>query len=1147
MANFQHHGGGTMICVGKRSSLAVRFAANKVLSPSPFSYWQRGVMTSLRDTGRRRASFPLAVGVLGLICLTPATVSAQVAGATLSGTVVDASGATVHGARLDVKNVATVVVTSVATNSNGIYVAPNLLPGDYVVTATAKGFTTEVRTGITLTVGAEQRLNFTLAVGSVTETVQVSGAPPSVDSVSSAIGAVIDPTTVVELPLNGRDWVQLATLETGVHTIPTQPAATGISNRENRGIGTQLSISGTRPQQSNYRLDGVSITDYAGGGPGSVAGVAMGVDAIAEFSVLTSNSSAEYGRTSGGVVNATTRSGTNQLHGDVYWFLRDEDFDARNYFDTKIAPFHRNQFGGSLGGPIWKDKTFFFTDYEGLREDLGISNVDIVPSPDARNGIIHNADGTTCTIGIATPGCSLKNSAGTVGVDPAVKPYLNFYPLPDAGLIGVGNTGEALVSTGNMTSENFETVRIDHKISEKDSAFGSWLLDRAKSSAPDSLDTWLIGNTSSRQFASLEETHVFGASLVNSLRVGFNRVVTVASTPLQAINPITADTSLGSFPGQTAATFAVSGVTPTSGGLGALTYLAPTWNSFQGYDDAFLTRGLHSIKFGFGVEEMHFERVSITAPTGAFSFGSLTNFLTNRPNSFKGQLPGTAIPRRFRQVLFAGYIQDDWRIRPNLTLNLGLRYEATTVPTETQNHLSNLATLTSPTATVGSPFFKNPTLRNFEPRVGFSWDPFHDGKTAVRGAFGVFDVLPLLYEFSFAQGAAAPFSVVLSIGGLPAGSFPTAAANTTNISPSKLINSLVQANPPRNYLMIWNLNVQHQLTASTTVTIGYVGNHGVHMVDRADDVNTVQPTVTSAGLLWPYPSGSGTKLNPNSGAIRALFWKGGSVYDALEASVTKTMSHGFQVQGSYTWAKGIDTNSSSGFGDQFTNSISSLYTFCRRCTRGLSDFNIAQSLGVSYIWNIPSPARAGAIESKILKGWELGGILTAQSGVPFTPLIGGDPLGESSTDPYAFPNRVRSSGCGSLVNPGNPKNYVKLNCFSLPTPAPDIAARCTSFSAVPGTCENLYGNAGRNSIIGPGLLTWDTSLFKNTYIPRISKTFNFQLRAEAFNVLNRANFAAPIDNQTLFDQSGSIIAGAGSVDQTSTPARELQFAAKVIW
>src|SRR5580700_7264456 len=415
----------------------------------------------------KRASTKIACilfALVALVMLSSVRVYAQVSGAMMTGTVSDSSGAVIPNGRLSIQNVATGQARVVTADSAGFYSAPNLQPGSYDVTVTAPGFSTEVRSGITLTVGAQQVLNITMKIGQVSEKVQVTGEAPAVQLATSTISGVVSQTAVVELPLNGRDWTQLATLQPGVNSVGSIQANTGTKDRARRGYGVEMAISGSRPQQNNYRIDGISINDYANGGPGSVEGSTLGVDAVQEFSVLTSNYSAEYGRTAGGVINAVTKSGTNSFHGDAYEFLRNSALDARNYFDpANIPAFRRNQFGASLGGPIRKDHTFFFGDYEALRESQGISTLADVPSQALRNGVL-------CSI--PQPGvCSTQRVTGAfnpdpaTGIDKAVLPYLGLWALPNAGLLGNGDTGIYVFNGGHVTSENLGIGRLDHRFS----------------------------------------------------------------------------------------------------------------------------------------------------------------------------------------------------------------------------------------------------------------------------------------------------------------------------------------------------------------------------------------------------------------------------------------------------------------------------------------------------------------------------------------------------------------------------------------------------------------------------------------------------------------------------------------------------------
>jgi hypothetical protein len=1004
----------------------------------------------------------------------------------------------------------------------------------------------------------------------MTQKIEVAGEAPVVQLSSATISATVDSTTVRELPLNGRSWTDLAILQPGVVAIQTQTSFTAGADRGNKGFGAQVTISGARPQQNNYRLDGISINDYSNGAPGSVLGGNLGVDAIREFSVLTNNYSAEYGRTAGGVVNAVTRSGSNQLHGSVYEFLRNSALDARNFFDgATIPPFKRNQFGGSAGGPILKDRTFFFGDYEGIRQSKGITNTDTVPSRAIR-GIGTGPNGSTGPSIVcsnpqgADPGnpCSTQtlasyasqknlsnlNPDGTTGIDKSALLYLPFYPLPNGRLLGNGDTGRFSFAGQQIVDENFFTTRIDHKFSDKDNVSGTYLYDDTSYQSPDALDEQFLGSHTNRQIVAIEENHIFKPTLINTVRLGYSRERVTDNGSVSAINPLATDATLGAVTGRNAAQVGVSGITRFPGGIGGLSTFLYFWNSFQVYDDAFVTRGKHSLRFGVAAERILLNVSQKSNPNGVFSFGSLAAFLTNNASRFNAP---SGSPRDLRQTVFGVYLQDDWRLRPNLTLNLGLRYEFATVLSEVHGHLSNLLNITDSTAHLGDPYFLNPTLRDFAPRVGFAWDPFRNGKTAVRGGFGMFDVLPLPYQFMLAS-ASQPFSLTSSVQPLPSGAFFTGAVPLLTVTTRG--QTFIEHAPKRNYVMQWNLNMQRELLPSLTALVGYVGSRGVHQPIQRDEMNIVIPVLSSAGYLFPSPVGSGTNINSHFGAIRGILYQGNSSYNGLLVGVQKRMSRGFQLHGSFTWGKSIDTGSATVGGDQFGNSISSLWTwFNPNAFRGLSDFNVGRTFVFNATWDVPGLKSVSGPLGWTTNGWELGAIYIASDGVPFTPTFGtdGDPLGLNSNDPWDFPNRLTSPGCRSLINPGNPDNYIKTQCFAVPT-APSAAfyaANCDpSFGTAP-QCFNLEGNAGRNILIGPGLSNLDFSIFKNNPVKKISESFNIQFRAEAFNILNRANFAVPVmpDNTDIFDSTGAPNGAAGLLSSTTTTAREIQFALKFIW
>ncbi len=620
------------------------------------------------------AAFLVSVIILAF-CITALPAYGQVAGATLSGTITDPSGAVVLKATISIKNIGTGVVRDVTSNSSGFYTAPNLLPGTYEVKVTAAGFATAVNKTIQLNVGAQQTLNQVLRVGNISETVDVTATAPVVQLSSSSISGTVDFTTMRELPLNGRDWTSLATLEPGVVSIPNQAATTFNANKGNRGFGNQLSNDGHRANENTYRVNGISVNDYSNGAPGGATGLNLGVDGVQEFSVLTSDYTAEYGRTSGAVINAITKSGVNTFHGTGFFFDRDKIFDAKNFFDDPHKPipsFRRIQFGGSGGGAIVKDHTFVYGSYEGVRQNQPISRIIHVPS--------------AATRALAVP---------------AIQPYLALWPNAPAGtpIDSNGVTQTFGVSLAGISSENYFTTRVDQKLSSADNLNASYFWDSGPQSQPDPLQNAIHQVFSRRQAATLEETHIFSPQLVNTFRAGLSRLRGDINAPVSG-TAVATNTALAIAPGAVATPqISVPGFFTTAVGLGGLNQFLHRWTSGQVYDDAFLTRGTHSIKVGFAFEHMQYNVLEKLSPNGRLSaYKTVANFLNNAPIQLNALAPGQSHEVGIRESIFAGYVQDDWRARSNLTVNVGLRYEMTTLPTEAKNQIQEITTLSNCTA-----------------------------------------------------------------------------------------------------------------------------------------------------------------------------------------------------------------------------------------------------------------------------------------------------------------------------------------------------------------------------------------------------------------------------------------------------------------
>lgn len=1046
---------------------------------------------------------------------------AQLAGATLSGVVSDESGATLAGAKVAIKNPANGDVRELTTNSDGIYSAPNLAPATYEVTVTAQGFGPVTQKGLVLNAGGQQALDFKLKVGQLAQEVQVSAASVDVETTTSAVSATVEQKTVVELPLNGRDWTQLATLQPGVTSVRAQASNASTANRGNRGFGNQLSDSGHRPNENTYRIDGININDYSNGSPGSVLGASLGVDAIQEFSVVTTNYTAEYGRTSGAVINAVTRAGTNDVHGSAYIFDRDKIFDAKPFFADKKPPFRRIQFGGSAGTAIVKDKTFIFGDYEGVRQSKSSAQGVTVPSATAREGIFQD---------------------GVFAVDPLITKLLALYPLPSNAVTN-GDTASYNAAGLQTIVENYFTIRMDHKFSEKDSLNGTYFYDKAPQSLPDALDNVVHAVFTKRQMVGITESHIFSPELANIARLGFNRVVGLVNTPVRAINPAAADPTLGVSAGLFAPLFTVGGLT-SAGGLGNPSFFGHHYNSYQFNDDVFLTRGKHSFKAGFAFERMQYNVLSKLNPNGHFGrYTNVEDFIRNMPIHVALLDPSIRKEVGSRDSLFGGYFQDDWRIASNLTLNLGLRYEMLTLPTEAHDGFGVINQLFAPAAVGGcaaliapdntpgctipvhNMWRSNPTTHNFAPRVGFSWDPFKDGKTAVRAGFGMFDILPLPYVYTIGDSLSIPFGKQLSGTGTYHSSFDPASLGNNALS------RYVEQNPHRSYAMNYNINIQREFTSHISGMIGYVGSHSLHEAFTEDDGNMVGPPQVrqiNGVWTWPTPVGSGTVVDPNVGAIRPIIFDGTAKYNSFQSQIQVKGLHGFQGQAAFTWGKCMDDGSGAQLGDPFLTSVPSLVFFDKQQRHGRCDFDVNKNLAINTLYAFRSPDLENAFARKLVEGWQVGMIVTASSGTPFTVVTPSDDLGENNTDAWSFPNRV--AGCNPYLNfRANSFQYLNNDCFTPLT----ITAN-----------GPIVGNAGRNTLFGPALVDFDFTVLKDT---RVNEKLRVQFRAEFFNLFNHPNFQAPnIDAGTSTIGFGTSPTVA-KITQTATEGRDIQFGLKLIF
>jgi hypothetical protein len=1046
---------------------------------------------------RQIAGHALVRGTAGVVFLfLPLAAGAQTTTATISGVVVDKNGDGISWASVAVRNIQTGARRGTLCDDAGRFRVPELSPGEYETTAEHQGFSKEVRTGIVLTVNRDAVLRLVLKVGSISDQIVISSDAPAVDTTSGAVSNLIPRSTIDDLPLNGRDLFQLATLDAGVVN-----AGSLATLQIKAGPGqAKMAINGARVNFNNFLVDGTSVNDFANTTPGSFAGGFTGVEAIREYEILAGSYSAEFGGAGGAVVNLVTRAGTNQIHGSAFEFIRNSALDARNFFDLeRVPPFKRNQFGGSIGGPAIKDKTFFFAEYEGLRQRLADTTRFAVPTAAAREGILPS---------------------GNIPVSPAMKPYLNLYPLPNGGDLG-GGIGFFIRATTATTDEDHFTVRVDHQLNGRDTAFVRYMFDGSQVISPDHI----IQNTENQgrnQYAALGLTHVLSARLVGVFRFGFNRSRAFGDV----IDQVPIPQNLVWIPGhQRLGDFSLGfGLSPLSDNV---FYPRPlTLNSLEPVAQLDYTRGAHNIKSGFSGRRIQLNALSNNAPDGAYIFSSYASFLEAKPFLFFAPTAQSDVYRGIRQWVFAAYAEDQWRATRRLTLTYGLRYESITVPTEANGKVSNFHDiLHDKSATVGEPFFVNPSHLDFAPRLGFAWDVTGSGKLSLRAGYGVFFAQPYPESYRYAFSNQPPFFQ----GGIVLGQVPFPNA-FQSIGPDFLGVSQIEAyqyHPAATYVMQWNLSVQSELPGRLVLTAAYVGSRGVHLVTDGNRNTSANFTLLPDGERQ-YAAGLPVLRNSSfAGPIRAYRTDSDSFYNALQVSLERRLSAGLQLHIAYTFSKSIDT-ASDGVGTyvgQATQFAQDPYN--RAAERALSVFDIRNSFSLGATYELPYRPRPDGegmarIARSALGGWQLNAILSAHSGTPFTPGIGNF---NNSNDGNSIDSAERpdyAPGFSGSAVTGNPNHYINTSAYVL-APA------------------GQYGDVGRNTLTGPGLFSVDLSLLKT--VVRIRERLKVQFRAEGFNVLNRANFALPA-NTTVVTRGGVIPANAGVITSTATPSRQLQFALK---
>lgn len=1093
--------------------------------------------------------FLLAV-LLILICQRAA--HAQVS-ASISGVVTDPSGAAVPSASVTARNMETEVLRTTMTDGTGHYLILALPVGLYEVKVSKTGFHESTRSGIQLNVGQEASIDVRLAVSAVKEAVNVSEDAPVLNTSTRDISGLVDAKEIKLLPLNGRSYDLLLPLNPGIVNFTSQKTGgTGISNSS---TGNNFAVSGNRPQQNLFLLNGVEYTGAAENNmtPGGASGMLLGVDGVREFNVQRDSYGAEFGKHPGGQVIIVTQSGSNTWHGALYEFVRNNALDAANYFDQGSAPpFQRNQFGASSGGAIVKDKTFFFANYEGFRQDLNQTSVAFVPGLAARAAAV-----------------------------PSVQPLLNLWLTPAAGTPELDVPGQKFGISQVFSSplqtirEDFGTLRVDQTFSSADSLAAIYTIDDGADVTATPVNPYSTDILNLReQVLSLEATHVFSPALLNIARFGFSRAgyyfagEPTPGTPAASVPgflsglPVGAVVVGGSAASNPQAQIGLAGSNNGSN-------LPIKRNIFTYEDHVTLTRGRQQLSFGVWFQQFQSNEKIALSQYGQATFPSLAQFITAGVTSTFLFNPAPT-EMNWRSLFGAFYAEDVIRLRPNLTLSLGFRGEFSTGWNEAHGRAANYTYpdgVISSEPHIGNSFFivNNATFLP-QPRIALAWSPVGP-KTVLRAEFGMYNDLQDALGYRADQNA--PFNPTYSIASYPVAKFPIAPTAPVPAA-AKLVPGGVQPDMQTPTLISWSLRVQRELSPNTVLTVGYIGSHGYHEligIDANEPVPVICPASPCPAVYptWdpskptsatnsptigfpigsplagaPVPAGTyyipaGTpKANPTLANTWTWFSVGTSSYHALQVDVSRRFSHGLSFRGVYTFSKVLDDGDSL---NQTTAGnapglVSNPYNL--RADKGLGTFNVANLAVLNALYALPfgqSQRYANDLQGwkgHLASGWSLASIITLQSGFPLTAQLSYNPSNNGDTRNPVRPF-VNPSFTGPVVL-GKPGQWFN--------PAAFIA---------PPSASGFYGNAGRDTFLGPGLATWDFSVLKDT---TIRERLHLQFRMEIFNLLNRANFNTPnlivFTPPTASNPTG-VSGTAGAITSTATTARQIQFGLKLLW